>query len=65
MKIDEYITKMKSLADNLELAGSPLPIDLCNHILVGLDDEYTPIVTQLIYQVNLNWLEFSSALLTF
>lgn len=46
MKMDEYLTKMKSLADNLELAGSALStFDLCNQILAGLDADYTPIVS--------------------
>lgn len=28
MKMEEYLTKMKSLADNLELAGNPLTITM-------------------------------------
>lgn len=38
MKMEEYLTKMKSFADNLELAGSSLTItDLCNQVLAGLN----------------------------
>lgn len=57
---------MKSLSDNLQLAGCSISInDLFAQILSGLDSDYTPIVTQLTFMPNLSWLEFSTALLTF
>lgn len=66
LKMEEYLSKMKSLADNLQLIGSPLPLkDLIAHILSGLDFEYTSIATQLTYMNDMSWIEFPSALLTF
>lgn len=66
MKMKEYLNKMKSIADNLQLVGSPLSLkDLYAQILCGLDSEYTAIVTQLTYMPHLSWIEFSTALLTF
>lgn len=48
MKMEEYLEKMKTIADNLQLAGSPLSFkDLFAQILCGMDSEYNPIVTQL------------------
>lgn len=40
--MEEYLNKMKQLADNLKLAWSPLSLfDLFSQILAGLDSEYT------------------------
>lgn len=64
--MEEYLSKMKSLANNLQLARSPLSLkDLFAHVLSGLDSEYTPIVSQLTYMHDISWIEFSSTLLTF
>ncbi|XP_022842004.1 uncharacterized protein LOC111365701 [Olea europaea var. sylvestris] len=39
---------VKLLADNLEVAGKTIPLaDLITQVLVGLDEEYTPIVVQI------------------
>lgn len=44
----EYPTLMKSFADNLYLAGSPISTkDLISYVIAGLDQEYTPIVVVL------------------
>lgn len=66
LKMEEYLQKMKTLADNLQRSGSPISLsDLISQVLCGLDTEYTPIVTQLLYMPNVSWIEFSTALLTF
>lgn len=65
-KMQDYLAKMKSIANNLQMAGSYVSlIDLFAQILSGLDSDYTPIVTQLTFMSNLSWIEFSTALLTF
>lgn len=66
MKMEEYLAKMKSIANNLQLAGSSLSLnDLIAQNLCGLDSEYTPIVTQLSFMPNISWIEFSTALIMF
>lgn len=66
LKMQEYLNKMKSLADNLQLAGCPFSqLDLFIQILGGLDNEYTPIVVQLLDKSELSWVEFQTTLLTF
>lgn len=45
MKMNDYLRVMKNHADNLELAGSPIPQhSLVSQVLIGLDGEYNPIV---------------------
>lgn len=45
LKMDEYLRKIKELADNLLLAGSQIPIDdLITQTLAGLDMEYNHVV---------------------
>lgn len=64
--IDEYLSKMKSIADNLSMAGSPISeSDLITQVLAGLDSEYTPIVIYLTDKDNLTWIDLHSRLLTF
>ncbi|KAK4275670.1 hypothetical protein QN277_018710 [Acacia crassicarpa] len=54
LKMREYLAKMKSLSDNLTLAGCPLSLtDLITQTLAGLDTEYTPIVVILSEKDNL------------
>lgn len=66
MKMEEYLIKMKTLSDNLALAGSPMPLnDLVTQILSGLDTEYTPIVVQLCDKESISWIELQTTLLTF
>lgn len=44
----EYLTLMKRFADNLYLVGSPVSTkNLILYVIIGLDEEYTPIVVVL------------------
>lgn len=64
--ITEYLSKMKLIADNLAMAGSPIPdSDLITQTLAGLDAEYTPLVVCLSEKENLTWIDMHSRLLTF
>lgn len=66
LKVDEYLRKVKELAYNLTLAGSPLSNDdLITQMLTGLNVEYNTIVIQLAEKANLLWVELQSSLLTF
>ncbi|KAL2506632.1 Retrovirus-related Pol polyprotein from transposon TNT 1-94 [Abeliophyllum distichum] len=48
MSINEYLNVVKQLADNLEVTGKAIThIDLVTQVLVGLDEDYTPIVVQI------------------
>ncbi|KAK9083364.1 hypothetical protein Scep_029835 [Stephania cephalantha] len=58
--------KMKALEENLATAGAPMSIeDLISNTLLGLDQEYLPIVTVLQSRVGMKWSEFQGALLHF
>jgi hypothetical protein len=53
MSISEYITKMKSLAD--EMASAKKKVDdeeLVSYILARLDEEYNPVVSALLAHVE-------------
>ena len=64
--ITEYLSKMKTLCDNLSMAGSPIPeSDLITQTLAGLDSEFTPIVVYLSDKDNLSWFDMHTRLLTF
>ena len=66
LKMEEYLNKMKAIADNLAMAGSPISnYDLTTQILAGLDNEYNPIVVQLSEKDNLTWVDLQASLLTF
>nr|KYP38146.1 hypothetical protein KK1_040630 [Cajanus cajan] len=61
LKKEEYLTKMKEIADNLALAGSSVSImDLITQTLAGLDNEYNPIVVKLSNKENLTWVEMQA-----
>lgn len=63
MKMDDYLGKMKSLSDQLQLAGAPVTEgDLIMLTLGGLDGEYTPVTVVLNRVPNLSWIEFESRL---
>ena len=48
MSAEEYVGKMKALADELAAVGKPLGEDeLVSYVLTGLDADYTPIVASL------------------
>lgn len=56
---------MKSFADNLYLAGSPVSAkDLISYVIVGLDEEYTLIVVVL-QNEDLSWTMVQNRLLTY
>ena len=62
----DYLSKVKSISNNLNLVGSPLSLtDLVTRTLAGLDTEYTPIVVILSEKENLSWADLQSKLLTF
>jgi len=67
MSISEYITKMKSLAD--EMASAKKKVDdeeLVSYILAGLDEEYNSVVSALLARVEpVSVAEAHSQLLTF
>lgn len=66
LKMEEYLTKMKKLTDQLKLVGNPVTIsDLIIQILNGLDSDYNPIVVKLSYQSSLTWVDLQAQLLAF
>lgn len=57
---------MKSIADNLLLARSPISThDLITQTLAGLDIEYNPILVQLSDKINLTCVGLQVALLSY
>ncbi|CAJ2644825.1 unnamed protein product [Trifolium pratense] len=66
MKMEEYLIKMKGLADKLKLAGSAISnSDLVIQTLNGLDMDYNPVVVKLSDQIDLSWVELQAQLLAF
>lgn len=66
MKMEDYLIKMKNLADKLKLAGNPISnSDLIIQTLNGLDSEYNPIVVKLSDHTTLSWVDLQAQLLTF
>lgn len=64
--MEDYLIKMKQIAYNLKLTGSPLSLfDLFSQILAGLDSEYTPVFMTLLDKHDLTWIQFQIALMTF
>jgi len=64
--MDQYLLKMKNLADKLKLAGSPISnSDLMIQTLNGLDIDYNPVVVKLSNQINLSWVDLQAQLLAF
>lgn len=63
--MEDFLRKIKELADNL-LVGSPIPAnDLIIQTLAGLDAEYSPVVVQFAEKINLTREELQASLLTF
>jgi hypothetical protein len=53
MSISEYITKMKSLADEMTSAKKKVDVEeLVSYIFTGLDEEYNPVVSSLLARVE-------------
>jgi len=66
MKMDQYLLKMKNLADKLKLTGSPISnLDLMIQMLNGLDADYNSVVVKLSDQINLSWVDLQAQLLAF
>lgn len=64
--MEEYLIKMKGLADKLKLAGSAISnFDLVIQTLNGLDMDYNPIVVKLSDQIDISWIELQAQLLAF
>ena len=64
--MEEYLVKMKNLADRLKLAGSPISnSDLIIQTLKGLDSKYNPVVVKLSDQTSLTWVDLQAQLLIF
>lgn len=65
MKMEEYLSKMKRVADQLALAGVPISDgDLIQHTLSGLNEKYDSIVCKL-YDEDISWIEAQSSLLAY
>lgn len=53
MTVNEYITKMKALGDEVAAAGKPLDDeDMVSYILAGLDADFEPVVSALTARVE-------------
>ena len=66
MKMDQYILKMKNLADKLKLARSLISnSDLMIQTLNGLHAYYNLVVVKLSNQINLSWVDLQAQLLAF
>ena len=64
--MEDYLNKMKSIANNLTLARSLIPsFDLITQVLVGFDVDYNPIVVQLSEKEDLTCVCLQALLLTF
>ncbi|XP_054777299.1 uncharacterized protein LOC129285580 [Prosopis cineraria] len=63
LQMEEYLSKLKLLADHMALAGHPLLIpDVVMQTLAGLDANYTPIVVHLVDKLDLSWVDSHSSL---
>ncbi|XP_054779089.1 uncharacterized protein LOC129286996 [Prosopis cineraria] len=64
MKMEEYLSKMKHIADQLAFVGSPVDYDnLMTHTPNSLDHKYNTIVIKLIDQPNLTWVDAQATFL--
>ncbi|TXG48382.1 hypothetical protein EZV62_027676 [Acer yangbiense] len=67
MKMSDYLKAAKKLADNLALAGRPVPLeDLVSQVLDGLDSvEYNPLVCQINEREDISWIDLQAKLLSY
>ncbi|KAL2486589.1 Uncharacterized protein Adt_31345 [Abeliophyllum distichum] len=66
MSIDQYLSTIKHLADNLEIAWKVISqIDLVTQNLSGLDDDNTPKAIQISSRESISWHELQSVLMTY
>ncbi|KAI4353846.1 hypothetical protein L6164_002769 [Bauhinia variegata] len=64
--MEEYLSKMKGIVDNLTLVESPISnLDFITQTLLGLDNEYKDIVVQLTDKEELTWIKMQAQLLSF
>lgn len=62
----DYLHLMKTHADNLGQAGSPVTSrNLASQVLLGLDEEYNPVVAMLQGRGDVAWSKIQSELLVF
>ncbi|KAH9762092.1 retrovirus-related pol polyprotein from transposon RE1 [Citrus sinensis] len=53
MSVSDYFNKMKKIADNLAISGSPLAsTDFIMHLFTGLDDNYESLVTTILARLE-------------
>ena len=54
MSVEEYISKMRALADEMAVAGKPIDDEeLVSYICTRLDLEYNPIIMSVLARVEL------------
>lgn len=57
---------MKSHADNLGQAGSPIPAcNFISRVVLGLDEDYNPVVAMIKGRTRILWLEMQAELQVF
>lgn len=65
-QLSDYLRIMKNQADNLGQAGSPVNTrSLISQVLLGLDEEYNPVVAMIQGRVGITWSEMQAELLVF
>ncbi|XP_022142770.1 uncharacterized protein LOC111012809 [Momordica charantia] len=66
LKMSDYLSTMKQLADCLTLAGEPISTSsLLSSVLTGLNAEYLQIICQINAKENISWQEVHATLITF
>lgn len=66
LSINEYVSKMKTLADEMTAAGKVVDDDdLVSYIIVGLDDTYEPVISTIVGKDSMTLGEAYSQLLSF
>lgn len=66
MSANEYLTKMKMLADEMAAAAKPLGVDeFTSYVITGLDEEYNPRVSALLARVEPDYSELVSHIVSF
>lgn len=64
LKMVDYLRTMKTHADNLEQVESPVALRaLVSQVLLGLDEEYSPIVATIQGKMDVKWTNLQYELL--
>lgn len=59
--MSEYLRLIKMQFHNLGLAGNPVPERaLMSQVLLGLDEDYNPVVATIQGKSDINWLDMQS-----